>query len=146
MKWLESGFFRRAPVSQGGELITYSKMATIRRELEATVPAHGSVQGILHAWFKEVTNPNFQIRQLSSESLVRVFYTASLYRDVARAVQERTTVLIVSGAVQYDRVSRLPVELKASRIQLMPAMSSAQFEKFFGSAPKWSHDFTEEAA
>jgi hypothetical protein len=126
--------------------ITYSKLTSISRQLESPMPAYGAIQGILHSWLMGVQNPNFQLRELSSQSLVRVFYSALLYSDVAQAVQERTTVLVVSGNIQYDRVSKLPIELKAARIERMPALSSAQFEKFFGSAPQYSHDFSEEAA
>ncbi|HWA30037.1 MAG TPA: hypothetical protein VG867_03010 [Rhizomicrobium sp.] len=126
--------------------ITYSKMASIRRELETPLPAYGAVQGILHAWFKEVREPYFQLRELSTDILVRVLYTASLYADVARAVQERTTMLMVAGDMQYDRVSKSPTELRADRIERMPMLSSAEFERFFGSAPNYKHDFSEEAS
>jgi hypothetical protein len=63
---------------------------------------------------------NFQIREMSRQALGGAYYAASPYDDVARAVQERTALLIVSGNVQYDRISRLPVELKAAHIQRMP--------------------------
>ena len=123
--------------------ITYSKMATIRRELEAPLPAYGAVQGILHAWFKEVREPYFQLRELSTDVLVRVLYSAALYADVAQAVQERTTMLMVAGDLQYDRVSKIPVELKAERIDRMSMLSGAEFERFFGSAPNYRHDYSE---
>ncbi len=58
--------------------MSYSKMATIRRELEAPLPTYGSLQGILHAWFKEVRDPCFQLRELATDALVRVYYPASL--------------------------------------------------------------------
>ena len=88
--------------------ITYSKMATIRSKLESPLPAYGALQGILHAWFKEVREPYFQLRELSTDALVRVVYGAGLYDDVARAVQERTTMLMVAGDMQYDRISKSP--------------------------------------
>jgi hypothetical protein len=124
--------------------VTYSAMATIRRELEAPLPAYGAAQGILHAWFKEVREPYFQLRELSTDALIRVFYTSSLYPDVARAVQERTTMLIVSGNMMYDRASKSPTELRADRIDRIPILSTAEFERFFGSAPDYEHSFSEE--
>lgn len=124
--------------------ITYSAMATIRRELEAPLPSYGAVQGILHAWFKEVKEPYFQLRELATDTLVRVFYSASLYSDVARAVQERTTMLMVAGNLLYDRASKSPSELRAERIDRMSMLSTAEFERFFGSAPDYQHDFNEE--
>jgi hypothetical protein len=103
------------------------------------------LQGILYAWFKEVREPYFQLRELATDILVRVIYPASLYSDVARAVQERTTMLMVAGNMLYDRVSKSPAELRADRIDRMPMLSSAEFERFFGSAPHYEHDSTEEA-
>ena len=111
--------------------------------------SYGSVQGILHAWFKEARDPNFQLRELSTDALVRVFYHSSLYPEVAKAVQQRTTMLMVSGNMLFDRASRLAIELRADRIELMKMLSTAEFEEFFWSAPDfvgeiddetWAHD------
>ena len=126
--------------------ITYSRLTSINRQLETPLPAYGAVQGVLHSWLMGADSPNFHLRELSSQRLVRVFYSARLYGDVAKAVQERTTVLIVSGDVRYDRLSRQPTELRAAKIERTDTLSPAQFERFFGSAPHFSHDFSEEAA
>jgi hypothetical protein len=129
--------------------ITYRAAAALRREIETPVASYGSVQGILHAWFKEAKEPNFQLRELSTDALVRVYYTPALYSDVAKAVQERTTMLMVSGNMLFDRATRLATELRANRIELMKMLSTAEFEEFFGSAPDfvseiddetWAHD------
>ncbi len=115
--------------------ITYRVSAALKREIEAPVVSYGSVQGILHAWFKEAKEPNFQLRELSTDVLVRVHYPPSLYADVAKAVQERTTMLMVSGNMLFDRATRQATELRADRIELMKMLSTAEFEEFFGSAP-----------
>lgn len=120
--------------------ITYRETAALRREIEAPVVSYGSVQGILHAWFKEAKEPNFQLRELSTDALVRVYYAPQLYADVAKAVQERTTMLMVSGNMLFDRATRQATELRADRIELMKMLSTAEFEEFFGSAP----DFVEQ--
>lgn len=124
--------------------ITYSKTASLRREVEAPLPAYGAIQGILHAWFKEAREPNFQIRELSTDALVRVTYPATLYSRVAQAVQERTTMLIVSGDIVYNRVTRQPIEMRADRIQPQGMLSAAEFERLVGSAPDYSADFDDE--
>jgi hypothetical protein len=115
--------------------ITYRKSAALKREIETPVPSYGAVQGILHAWFKEAKEPYFQIRELSTDTLVKVFYPFALYPDVAKAVQERTTMLTVSGNMLFDRTTRLAIELRADRIDLIKMLSTAEFEEFFGSAP-----------
>jgi hypothetical protein len=121
--------------------ITYSSAAALKRELETPLPSYGSAQGILYAWFKEAKEPNFQLRELSTDSFVKVFYPPSLYTDVARAVQERTTVLMVSGNMLFDRATRAATEMRADRIELMKMLSTAEFEEFFGSAPDFDADF-----
>lgn len=124
--------------------ITYRAAAALKREIEAPVVSYGSLQGILHAWFKEAREPYFQMRELSTDALVRVCYHPALYSDVAKAVQERTTMLMVSGNMLFDRVTRLAVELRADRIELMKMLSTAEFEEFFGSAPDFVADVDDE--
>jgi hypothetical protein len=124
--------------------ITYSKTASLRREIETPLPAYGTVQGVLHAWFKEVREPNFQVRELATDALVRVFYPSSLYSSVASAVQERSTMLIVSGNILYNRTTRAITEMRAERIEPQRLLSSAEFETFVGSAPDFISDFDEE--
>jgi hypothetical protein len=94
----------------------------------------------LHAWFKEAREPNFQLRELSTDALIRVQYPAALYQSVADAVRERTTMLMVSGDILFDRASRQPIDMKAERIEKLRMLSSAEFEEFFGSAPKFESD------
>jgi hypothetical protein len=120
--------------------ITYSKAAAIRREVEQPLPTYGAVQGIVHAWFKEARDPYFQIREISTDALVKVLYSSNMYSDVVRACEERTSVLIVTGNMLLDRASRLTIELRAERIERVSILSTEEFERFFGSAPDFIAD------
>lgn len=124
--------------------ITYHRMASLRREVETPIPSYGSIQGILYAWYKEAREPSFQIRELSTDALIRVHYGPAFYADVARAVQERTTMLVVSGDMTLDRASRLPIDMKADRIERVGMLSAAEFEQFSGSAPDYEIDLADE--
>jgi len=124
--------------------ITYSSFSRIRRELEQPVVAHGSIQGIIHAWFKEAKDPHFQLRELSTDALIKVLYNDGLYARVAKAVQERNTTLIVDGVIKYDKVSRKALELTAERINSMEMMSPQEFDEVFGCAPQFEPSFAEE--
>jgi len=124
--------------------ITYSSLSRIRRELEQPVTAHGSVQGIVHAWFKEAKEPHFQLRELATDNLIRVFYDSNLYAQVAKAVQERSTTLIVDGRMTYDKVTQKAVDLRAERINSMAMMSHEEFDEIFGSAPTFEPTIIEE--
>ncbi len=120
--------------------ITYSRFADIRREVEAALSVHGAVQGIVHAWFKEAEQPYFRLRELSTWALVSCFYPPRLYPDVVRAVRERSTVLIVSGNVRFDRLSRAAKEITVERIDPVETLSNEEFDNLFGSAPHFTGD------
>jgi hypothetical protein len=119
--------------------ITYGKTAAIRKHIEAPIPSYGSLQGIIHTLHKEAREPHFQLRELATEALVRVFYPNALYSDVADALRERNTMIIASGNMLYDRTSRTASEMRAERIAKMPTLSTAEFESFFGSAPDFRY-------
>lgn len=126
--------------------ITYGKAVNIRRQIESPLPTYGTVQGIIHAWFKEAREPYFQLRELSTDSLIKVTYASARYADVAKAIQERTTMLMVSGNMMFDRATRSVLELHAESIERMKMLSGAEFEQFFGSAPDFEAvDFLDES-
>jgi hypothetical protein len=124
--------------------ITYGRMASIRREMETPLPTTGAVQGILYMWAMGAKSPSFQIRELSTDALIRVHYPASLYSEVARAVQERTTMLLVSGEMLMDRATRQTIEMTAERIERVGMLSPAEFERLIGSAPEFEVDLSED--
>lgn len=124
--------------------ITYSTLSSIRREMEQPITSHGSIQGIVHSWFKEARDPYFQIRELATENLVKVFYDNSIYAQVAKAVQDRNTTLFVSGKIRFDKVVRRAVEMNVDKIEIMQMMTSSEFEELFGIAPKFEPSFIEE--
>jgi hypothetical protein len=119
--------------------ISYAKASSIRRGLESPLPAYGAVQGVIHSLVKEVRDPYFRIRELSTDILIRCFYTASQYHSVAAALQERNAVVHAAGAITYDRIARTATELKLERLEKSRILTPAEFEAFFGSAP----DFTD---
>lgn len=120
--------------------ISYAATAAMRAQLEAPVPAYGSVQGIIHSLQKEVRRPFFRVRELATDALVSCYYPMRLYSDVAGALQERTTVLHVAGDTVFDRATRAIVELRVDRIDKARMLSSEEFEQFFGSAPDFTGD------
>lgn len=123
--------------------ITYSALSSIRREMEQPVTAYGSMQGIMHAWFKEAREPHFQLRELSTDYLVKVFYSNEQYERVARAVQERNSTLIVAGMILFDKVTKQATELRAEQIETMAMMTPNEFDEFFGSAPRFEASYSD---
>lgn len=124
--------------------ITYSSLTSIRRVLEQPITAHGAIQGILHAWFKEAKEPHFQMRELVSDELINIYYDDRLYDQVAKAVRERSTTLMAEGKISYDKVSRKALEMRARRIDAMEMMTTAEFSSVFGCAPNFVPTLIEE--
>jgi hypothetical protein len=122
--------------------ISYAKTVGVRQAIEAPLPTYGAVQGIIHSLQKELRQPYFQVRELSTESLVRCTYTTAQYPQVADALQERTTIIHVSGDVTYDRASRAVSELRLDRIDKARVMTPAEFEQFFGIAPRFTGEMS----
>jgi hypothetical protein len=112
--------------------------------MEQPITAYGSVQGIIHAWFKEVREPNFQLRELATDDLIKVYYPNEMYDRVAKAVQERSSTQIVGGNILFDKVTKQATELRADRIETMEMMTPAEFDEFFGSAPKFEPTYTDD--
>jgi hypothetical protein len=53
-------------------------------------------------------------------------------------------MLTVSGNMLFDRTTRLAIELRADRIDLIKMLSTAEFEEFFGSAPDFVPELDDE--
>lgn len=115
--------------------ITYSNLSSLKHEIERPISAHGSVQGLMHSWFKEARDPYFQIRELSSDNLIKVFYSSDMYDKVARSTLERTTTLLVAGLMLYDRATRQATEMKADKLMSVDMVRPEEFSSIFGSAP-----------
>lgn len=136
------GIYGRERARPKWRRISYAKTAEMRAQLEAPIPAYGSVQGIIHSLQKEVKRPFFRVRELASETLVNCYYPTRLYSDVVDALRERTTVLHVAGDTVFDRATRAIMELRVDRIDKARMLSNAEFEQFFGSAPDFTGDLS----
>lgn len=117
--------------------ITYYKSQTLRTKVESPIPAYGSVQGIIHAWVKETAKPYVQIRELATHDLVKVEYSRSQYSDIADAMKEKNTVVLVAGECSYDQVERGLIRMKLDRIAKAKSLSTADFDGLFGSFPEF---------
>jgi len=122
--------------------ISYRSTTKVRQAIESPIESYGSIQGIMHSWTKEGYSPNFQIRELSSDVLVKCTYRSELYPDVHASFKERTAVVFVTGAMKYDRVKRQVEELHAERLDRFASLSSEELKAFFGSAPRLTGDKT----
>lgn len=115
--------------------INYRKASSVRQAMETPVRSYGSIQGILHAWFKEATHPYFQIREFSSDQLVKCLYDSTLYPIIVEAVRERSAVIHATGYMKLDRAKRAVDEMLVEKIDRVEPLSESEFKALFGIAP-----------
>ncbi len=122
--------------------IDYRNAARIRQTIEAPVPSYGSIQGIVHALFKEAADPFFQLREFSSDTLVKCFYSDGQYREIATLLKDRRAVVHVLGHMKLGRATRTIEEIRVERIDVAKALTEDEFDRFFGSAPTLTGDLS----
>lgn len=115
--------------------ITYQKSQNLTAKVESPIPAYGSVQGVIHAWVKGVSQPYVQIRELSTGDLIKVEYSAAQYSLISKAMKEKNAVVIVSGDCSYDRITRSMMTMRLHRLSEAPVLTTIDFESLFGSFP-----------
>ena len=115
--------------------ITYAKAENIRTNVESPLLGYGSLQGIVHSWFKEALVPYFQFRELATNKLVKVQYRANQYEEVVKAFRQRNMILLISGDCSYDRASRDLFYMRLDRMSETSSLTPVDFDKLFGSFP-----------
>jgi hypothetical protein len=120
--------------------VEYRKASRIRQAVEVPVRAYGSVQGVFHAWLKEAQQPFFQLRELSSDNLVRCYYTDAMYPLIVDGLKLRTAVVHASGQMKLDRAKRSIEEMRVERLDKVEPLSADEFRSFFGMSPLLTGD------
>jgi len=120
--------------------ITYSKSQTLKTKVENPIPAYGSVQGIIHAWVKGVETPYVQVRELATNNLIKVEYARDQYSNIAKAMTEKNTVVLIAGECSYDQVSRGIMRMKLDRISESSSLSTMDFDNLFGAFKEFETD------
>jgi hypothetical protein len=121
-----------------------SEAIAIREHLEDRVDYWGMIQGIIHSFFKESHPPYFYVREISSDSLVRCNFPPSRYDDYVTLLHNKRAVVFVSGRITARRTDRKIERIQIERMEQAPELSDSDFNKFFGSAPKFTGDLTTE--
>lgn len=115
-----------------------------RLELSNRIEYDGSIQGIIHALFKEVEKPHCRVRELYSDELITCYFHRDLYNDIVRALRKKDTVVHIAGMVTASRTERKPLYMTIKKIQIAEEYLEGDLEKFFGCAPHATGDMTTE--
>lgn len=91
LKWLE--------VSKNTAVIA-------RQSLTDSIQYIGAAQGRIHSLYKEIKQPFFYLRELSSGALIKCFYDTDRYDLVARALQFQEQIIHVHGRVYASMIGR----------------------------------------
>lgn len=127
--------------------ITYQKAQTLAEKVEAPIPVYGSVQGVIHAWVKGAAQPYVQIRELSTGELVKVGYSQVHYAQIAKAMEEKNAVFLVSGECPYDQIAHGILRMRQDRLSNTPNLTTFDFDALFGSFPEFDQgDLWEDAS
>jgi hypothetical protein len=104
-------------------------------EAQALVKAYGGVQGIMHSLFIGSRPPHFQLRELSTGSLIKCVYEDAQYDDIVEALETKNAVLHVFGTSRTDLANRKLVDLKVDKIQVSRKLTLEDLNAFIGSIP-----------
>lgn len=115
-----------------------------RLTLSDRIEFEGSLQGKIHAFFKESERPHFSLRELYSEDLIRCYYNLEQYDDIARALQKRDTVIHVAGLAVASRTSRKIQWMIVNRLEEAEEYREGDLDKFIGCAPNATGNLTTE--
>jgi hypothetical protein len=124
--------------------LSKSNGVAIREHIENRVVYLGMIQGVIHSLFKEAEPPYFYVREISSDSLVRCTFPASHYSQFIPLLQNKRAIVFVSGHITARRADRKIEHIRIERMEPAPELSDAEFDKFFGCAPKFTGDLSTE--
>lgn len=133
---LETGKARR------WQYVDKLKLEKIGEALEVEVRYVGSIMGTTYDWNKGATQPYILIRELTSGELVKCTYADADYAKVSHIFSRKTAVVIIEGAILFNRITERSEVTSATGFEFAPEMSDADFEAFFGCAPNLTGDLS----
>ena len=115
--------------------LTHEQSSRISEENEKTYKYHGEIQGIIHAFYKEVAEPKLVVRELSTRNLVHCFFGSGLYESAVQTLSEPDAVVFVEGEISEDMTEGVK-SVAVTDFQLAPPFDPVFFESFIGSKPQ----------
>ncbi len=112
------------------------------REVEAPQAdarvSYGEVQGVTHAFFKEVERPYLKIRELSTQQLVNCYFPSEMYRGAVELLQDPDAVVFVEGWVKENRDTGFVTEIDVADFRLAPVFSPEAHRQGIGLIPDYT--------
>lgn len=118
------------------------QLAEIEESIEAEVRYVGAVMGRTYEWNKGAKEPYIVIRELNSGELIKCSYADDDYSNVAKLFNEKSAIVIVEGAMIFNRVTFKTEVMLASSFGVAPDFSEEDYESFFGCTPNMTGDLS----
>lgn len=106
--------------------------------VEKQIIYRGSIQGTIHDIQIESRPYYFNIRELSTQKLIRCEYNGKLYEEIWKTLKKRTGIIYVSGLITANQVDEKIEYIKlesANDIILAPEYKHGDLQKFIGCCP-----------
>jgi hypothetical protein len=116
------------------------QLEQIAQSIETEARYVGAIMGSTHEWNKGAKEPYIIIRELNSGELVKCIYKDDDYGNVAKLFGDKASVVIIEGAMTFNRISGKSEVTMATRFDLAPNFSDDDYERFFGCAPNMTGD------
>ncbi len=118
------------------------QLEEIEESIETEVRYIGAVMGRTYEWNKGAKEPYIVIRELNSGELIKCVYADDDYSKVARLFNDKAAIVIVEGAMTFNRITSKTDVTMASSFDVAPDFSDEDYERFFGCAPGITGDLS----
>ena len=98
----------------------------------------GEVQGVVHAFFKEVERPYLKIRELSTRQLVNCYFEPAMYGAAVEILSDPQAVVFVEGWLREDRETGQVTDIEVTDFRLAPEFPLASYRAGLGAVPDYT--------
>ena len=110
------------------------KLEEVSKSIDAETSYLGSVIGYPYEWTKGAKEPFIKIRDVASNQLIKCSYDNKDYRMVAKLFEKQDALVIVTGRINYNKLTDEMEIISATDFEIAPSLSHEQYEGFFGCA------------
>lgn len=120
------------------------------QELETAVgtgprESWGEVQGVVHAFFKEVERPYLKIRELSTRQLVNCYFKPEMYGAAVEVMSDPAAVVFVEGLVTEDPETGQVTDIEVTDFRLAPEFKIETYRASLGALPDYTGNLSASA-
>ncbi len=124
--------------------LSKSQAVAMTEVLQQIVEYRGMIQGIVHSLYKEAEPSYFDVRELSSQQIVKCIYRPENYRQVFDLLRSKDAVVLISGTIRARRLDRKIEEIRVDKMRSTEPLSDDGFSRLQGSAPDLTGDMSTE--